>query len=60
MLRAASDYRRSKDVIIHGEHINGKWASEIRNKKKEKEQKAVAKAAVKEAKLAEKKAKLQA
>lgn len=37
MLRAAEDYRRSKDVIVLGEHINGKWVSELKPKKLERE-----------------------
>jgi len=37
MLRAADDYRRSKDVIVLGEHINGKWVSELKPKKLERE-----------------------
>lgn len=37
MLRAAEDYRRSKDVIVLGEHINGKWVSEMKPKKLERE-----------------------
>ena len=40
MLKAAEDYRKSKEVVVLGEHRDGEWVDENTNAPKKKKRKA--------------------
>jgi hypothetical protein len=36
MMHAIKEYERTKDIIVLGESVNGKWVDDPKNKKKKK------------------------
>lgn len=57
MQEAIEDYSKSKDIIIHGESLNGKWVEKELAKKKAREAAKAKKAKAKAEKLAAEKIK---